>query len=217
VSHRISVLSLSVLGVAALVSCRPSPNPQSGTSTAPPSPPLLVVAVDRSGSTEATRLEHLERLRGLTDVAAGSSRPLSVWSFDRKPVCIWGPAVPDDENALLEVMKKELLPDPTITRKMTRPALLLDVLQADAAVKKSSHTDVVILTDGDSEVADDTPLFKKSAHALHQCPSIRLFVLGVRPEARSFWQSAFQAEWGERFHLTGPSASEMQTALNLIH
>jgi len=178
---------------------------------------MLIVAVDRSGSTDSLRGNQLEQLKTLSEFATGNSRMMAVWAFDRKPVCIWGPGVPNDEKALFEVMGKELRPDPNNPHRLTRPALLLDAIAHDPDFIRQGNADIVILTDGDAEVSDDTPLFKKSAHELCQCRDTRLFVIGVRPEARTQWQSAFSKEWGERFHLTGPSQSEVDQAFRALN
>ncbi len=197
--------------VAALVTlggCAPSAGKGAATDPKAPPPALLVVAVDRSGSTDPVRGAQLDTLDLLVKIALSGDRNLSVWAFDNHPVCLWGPRVPYGPAALEQVKRQELGPNSKANRRITRPALLLRALAQEPDFQRATAADIVLLTDGDAEDASDHTTFIKTAQELGKNPHLRLCIIGIRPEARPEWKQAFAATWGSRFVVAGPSEAK---------
>gem|GEM_PF-2092601 len=210
-AHLAPVLASSTFFAAAAVmaglagmGCSPAPV-SAGAATpaaaAAPAPARVVVAVDRSESTAPWRGQQLALLDTVAMDASLDHRSLDLWAFDRTAVRVWGPNIPDTPKNLLPVKQKEFAPNAASPRRITRPALLLQALAGDPETGRASGPlRVLLLSDGDSEQAEDEPLLKKSAAALAaKHPDLQLLVIGVNPASRAMWDRAVAPVLGERF------------------
>lgn len=177
----------------------------------------VVIAVDRSDSTADRRGEMLEALDNLASDADAAGVPIDLWVFDTQPARIWGPGLAESSNALVEVKRRELLPDPSHPRRGTRPGLLLTALTQDremADLAPDRRVTLVVLTDGGIDHTDDPGLMKTAARTLAAThPRIEIRVIGIDSQARRTWDRTVGA------HLTAFRAvtwSETESALTGI-
>ncbi|MCS6775045.1 MAG: VWA domain-containing protein [Chloroherpetonaceae bacterium] len=205
--HRWCLVLIGITsGMAGIIGCSRA---RTSHEEAPRSPRegssrLLIAAVDRSGSTDAVREQQLNQLDLIAKIALSSDIPLSVWAFDNKAIQIWGDRVPHDLDALDGVKSKHLTPVQDNSRRITRPALLLEALNDHLKRSSAQQVYIVILTDGDSEDANDTPRILKAARDIATRPNMHVCIAGVRPEARSLWKKAFGEMPEDRMDLLGP-------------
>ena len=168
-----------------------------------PKPSVIVVALDRSNSMDAVRSDQLNQLDLIATVAIADEIPLDVWVYDSKAERIWGPRVPMTRGDLLSVKSEEMTTG--TVRRITRPALMLEALNAEPDVKMSTGAAIIVLTDGDSEVWQDTPRLRKIGDQLGALPGARIGIFGIRPENRKAWEAAMTPGFSDRYSLAGPS------------
>lgn len=164
---------------------------------------LYIVALDRSASTNPMRSIQLSQLNQIVLQSMLSDSKMEFWTFDRRPLCQWGPDVPVTPHALDAIENKTITESNSELRHITRPALLLRDVASSSAFQNSRNVTLVILTDGDSEGPNDGPLFTKEAAILAKHPGFRLALLDINPENRSRWQTAFKSVPEADVMLTG--------------
>lgn len=203
-----------IAGWAGMAGCGPRSHANSGEASR-----LLIAAIDRSGSTDAVRELQLNQLDLITKSALASNTPLSVWAFDNKVIQIWGDRIPGSPDALDGLKSKHLAPVQDNSRRITRPALLLEALNDHLKRNPAQQVYMVILTDGDSEDASDTPRILKAARDIATRPNTHICIAGVRPEARPLWKKAFAEMPGDRMDLLGPEETNeaLQHFLQRLH
>jgi len=206
VSHsRAAVACLFAAAALALAGCS---KPTAGSSI--PARPLLVIALDRSGSMaqDEVRFAQFEALDACTNHALVKHMPTAVFLFDSEPMEVYGPRVPHSEEDMYSI--KQTLLHPGGRRRYTRPARLLSRLLTVVEKRSSQQVLAVLLTDGDSELARDEPLFRDVASKLRNAPGLRMLVAGIRPENRQRWRTAFDGMDDRRLRLAGPGPEMSQ-------
>jgi hypothetical protein len=183
-----------------------------GCSKSPQRSQTLIVAIDRSGSTDGFRAQQLDQMDTITTAAIADNCALEVWSFDSTPTSLWGPRVPDSSHVLDTVKQKEFHPDHAAVRHVTRPALLLEAIEQHVQLNHLAQPNILILTDGDSEMPSDAGRFTAGAQTLAHLPGVRVTVIGISPENRKVWENAFTPLLSSRFQMAGQS--EADTLLN---
>lgn len=187
---------------------------QSGAADTGPVPGMYVVAIDRSDSTRPVRVDQLSALDLVATQCLANDAPLDLWAFDTTAVRIWGPRPLSSRSDLLAVKAHELSPSDRHPRRVTRPALLIHELASDPEIDQAANVTFIILTDGDSEVYGDNPLFVKSCKALGALPGARICAIGINPENRKTWDRALRAGFANRCSVAGPT--EMAGALHEV-
>ncbi len=183
-----------------------------------PSPgQLYIVALDRSASTNPMRSIQLSQLNQIVLQSMLTDSKMEFWTFDRRPLCQWGPDVPSSPNSLDVIENKTITLSNSELRHITRPALLLEDVANSSAFQNSRHVTLVILTDGDSEGPNDGPLFTKEAAILSKHPGFRIALLDINPENRTRWQTAFNSVPPADFMLNGDTQGTqgLNTFLNI--
>ncbi len=180
-----------------------------------PEPDLFVACIDISGSTIPMRGAQLSQLDTIANWATISGAPLELWTFDKKPLQVWGPRVPVG-SASIAAIKAKTLSTAGKVHHITRPALLLSTLLNDPGFKRSHRPIIVLLTDGDSEVPSDSKLFLHSAAALAATRHLQFAILDISAQNRSTWQKAFSACPASHFHEAGITEAEAELA-SLLH
>lgn len=169
----------------------------------------FIVAIDRSGSTDKFRAQQLDQMDTVATAAIADNCALEVWSFDSTPINLWGPRVPESSHSLDTIKRKEFRPDGTLAvRHVTRPALLLEAIAHHVQLNHLAQPNVLILSDGDSEVPSDAAKFASEGRTLAQIPGIRIAVIGISAENRKVWEHVFTPLLGNRFQMAGHSEAD---------
>lgn len=208
-NNSIAILLCGLLCLQSLTGCHNQP-----ATKAQAVPGIIVVGIDRSGSTDAVRAEQLDALDSISDSCAINNIPLQVWVFDHKAVCVWETRVPLSRQELNAIKQRELVPHKTLSLDGTRPALLLERIAGDYHFLHAQNPLVLLLSDGDSEDANDTPQFHKVAVKLGERSDLTLAVLGIRPASRSLWEQGFASRLKNRLYLL--DAAQSRSGLNDI-
>lgn len=171
---------------------------------------INVVAIDRSGSTAAMRLDQEGGVVSLFGATQDRGRQLAVWAVDRKSVCLYGPLIPDCDRLPPEVYQ-ELQPRPRSSATITRPALFWEEMAREyGSVDKQIR--IAYFTDGGNDVADDLPRVRKAAEKLALNKNIWVAIIGLQPDERTWIRRDFQL-FGSRLATAGPG-EEAQAALD---
>lgn len=203
---------LLCFGLLAVGAC--SSRPPSEAVAAPP-PPLTLVALDRSGSTENFR----DSQRGFIVNAGKDSlrrgNYYSFWAVDREANCIYDPKIPRSKKEFNDSITDEYETRRTGEATRTRPALLWEALaQKYGGAKSASGTqpvNVLYLTDGGNDWAADEPRITQAVHTLSQNPQVRVALVGVNPELKPVLETQF-APFASRVVVWGRSATLEQVA-----
>lgn len=167
-------------------------------------PGVVIVAADTSGSTNAMRVPQIDGVNMALDCALVRDWPLEFWTFAHAAHRLWGPEAPSNTHALDEAEEQGLPRRSGAEEHITRPAILLEAIANDTAFRGAARSVVVLLTDGDAELAGDHARFVRAARAVAQHPAVRLLVAGIHPENRRTWTQAFAPCLGRRFQLIAP-------------
>jgi hypothetical protein len=180
-------------------------------------PDLLIVAIDRSGSTTPFRYQQLDQLDLLATYALSYKIPMEIWTYDHQSQCIFGPRVPPDEySPEFKDLKARYFAPQHLSRDLgTRPCALFQFIADDPHYRQAARPVVVILTDGDDDDGNVTN-FCKQAQALCQGhPSLQLYVIDITPNNRPLWERAFQDNLQNHLQLAG--LDEWQSALSSLY
>ncbi len=205
------------LAALSLSGCREKSTPITPALMAAPAhtaTPSLIIAIDRSGSTSAMRETMINVVHQCASSAAENEAPLDLWAYDKTALCFWGPQIPESADATDDALSKEVSTVDAAQHRMTRPALLIEGWLADPHLKQMASPRFVLLTDGDSEYADDTPRLAKALHALGNISGAHLYVIGIKPQNRQMWDKMLSPAFGDRYQLASlDSDAEAQAVL----
>jgi len=207
---------LCFLAVVCLVGC--GPNKQSADpSHQVARPDLLIVAIDRSGSTTPFREQQLAQLDLLATYALSYKIPMEIWTYDRQSQCIFGPRVPPDEYSMeFKDLKDRYFAPQHLSKDLgTRPCTLFHFIADDPHYRQSARPVVVILTDGDDDEGNVTNFCKRAHTLCHDHTSLQLYVIDITPENRPLWQRAFYETLQNHLQLAG--LDEWKSALSTLY
>jgi len=177
----------------------------SGCSNGPPAPGRVIIALDRSESTAPMRGAQLVAIKSAQRTILGMNMPLEAWCFDTTPVRVYGPEVPEEKTVIKKIKQEEMVPDPQHLHIRTRPAALLEALNAEAPDWKGGQVTVIVMTDGDNDFANDNERVKDAAAKLAALPNVRIALIGVHTGNRDFWQKFVGSAFGNRYSVADAS------------
>lgn len=170
------------------------------------------MAVDRSGSTDAFRVDQLKSISILLGQIGGAGSKMEIWTLDRQAQRVYGPKVPIDSSEVKKVKIDFLATDPKHPFRGTRPAALLNGLCAESRDFQDEDVRVVLLSDGDNDFAQDGPSIQAAAVQLSHIPKFSITVIGVHRDSAPMWNRLVGASLRNR--LTLVSGSDQQTVAN---
>lgn len=181
-------LGLSALGVA----CAGCPAPQH-----PPAQVLNVIAVDRSGSTEAMRDVQKRVLTSAFFRAANYNEEVAAYTVDREASCVFAPQkLRPGQRVSDYVLEKLKTPSQSASRR-TRPARFWTDMAAQYATPSPSRmVRILYLSDGGDDYSEGKEITRAAA-ALAANPSVLVGLLGVVPSQARTLQQQF-ASFGEK-------------------
>ena len=191
-------------GLLAAGACQ-SPASTQTRATAPPKP-LTLVALDRSGSTEAFRGQQRGFAMDSAMDALDRGNEYAGWVVDRAANCVYDPQVPGSTKEFDDKFFAEFKTRRTKDASRTRPALLWEALAdkygGTSPVSGTQPVTVIYLTDGGNDWAGDEPRITQAVQRLAQNTRVRVALVGVNPELKSALEEQFAplagglAVWG---------------------
>lgn len=177
--------------------------------------PINVIAIDRSGSTEAIRPAQLRTLTAAFARAAKRREELTVYAVDRQSLCVYSPRqlkaadrVPD------EVERQFAAGGNAATRTRTRPAAFWEQM-AQTYATETRPVRILYLTDGGNDWAAEARKLEGAVTKLAANPRVKVGVVGVNADQYRTLQAQFAAFGAERSVIrTGHDTPQMIAALD---
>lgn len=201
-------LLIIVINTLALGACTKKP-----VTTVPK--PLNIVALDRSGSTQAFRADQLRFMGEAMSDATDHTNWLAFWFVDRTATCGFGPKriISDDDADISKIYDAFKTPtNKNGTR--TRPLMLWQQMAdkySDTIDSPKQAITIVYLTDGGNDWADEAGKIPPLLARLAENPLVRVAVVGVNPELKPVIEKQFTA-FGNRTVVWGRDATPDQVA-----
>lgn len=160
---------------------------------------VVVVGLDRSGSTEAMRSRQIDLAVYCASMAFHRNKEICFWLFDNEPYCFFGPstASPSKVREHFEASRGEVLPPSHAQRRITRPALLLQRILEYSKLRDRKLA-IVLLTDGGSELPEDDRLLYEAAARL-AARGDTVLIAGIRMQERERWDRILGPTLGNAF------------------
>lgn len=162
-------------GIVSMLSCRSTPSPTPG----PISEAVVIIGIDRSGSTEVQRPAQREAAEAATFFADENRTKLGFYAVDNKAVSIKEPDYP--EVGLSRSVEAELSTKSKSRSTRTRPLAFWQEMQERYGETKSP-TYIAFLTDGGNDFAMDAKEVTTTLKALAGNKNIHVGILGVTPD-----------------------------------
>ncbi len=161
--------------IVSMVSCRPTTTPTPGQTDEA----LVIIGIDRSGSTEVQRPAQREAAEAATFFADENRIKLGFYAVDKKAVSIQEPN--SLAPGLPESVAKELDTKPKTRSTGTRPLAFWREMKERFGNNKYP-TYIAYLTDGGNDYASDTDEITSTLRSLGDNPNIHVAILGVTPD-----------------------------------
>lgn len=183
-------LNLNIIGFLVLISgCQTS---SKETTSREKVPPLNIIAIDRSGSTQHMREAQIATLRAAFARAAKWGEVAAIYTVDRKTACVMAPAI----------LKRGQSPPSSVLREMqtsnperatrTRPALFWEEMVKEYATAKDGRLiRILYLTDGGNDWLEEDTRVSKAANELARNPNVYVALLGLHTDLYAPIQKQF--------------------------
>jgi hypothetical protein len=167
----LSVVTLVVGGCIRNAQSTPKP---------PPMDPIVIVAIDRSGSTDVHRKAQQLAAEAATAYSADNHNLLGFYAVDKKAVSIQEPKS-YDLGGLSASVKAEFETKPSSRSVGTRPlAFWQEMVERYGTTKSPVY--VAFLTDGGNDYSGDKKTVSSTLEQLSANPNIHVAILGVHPD-----------------------------------
>ena len=167
----LSVVTLVVGGC--IRNAQSTPNP-------PPMDPIVIIAIDRSGSTDVHRKAQQLAAEAATAYSADNHNLLGFYAVDKKAVSIQEPKS-YDLGGLSASVKAEFATKSASRSVGTRPLVFWQEM-FERYGKTKSPVYVAFLTDGGNDYAADKKTVSSTLEQLSSNPNIHVAILGVHPD-----------------------------------
>jgi hypothetical protein len=164
-----------VVALVSVVSCRPKGSP----APEPSGEAVVIIGIDRSGSTEVQRPAQREAGEAATFFADENRIRLGFYAVDKKAVSIHEPS--NLAPGLPESVATELDTKPKSRSTGTRPLAFWREMKERFGNNKYP-TYIAYLTDGGNDFATDTDEITSTLESLADNPNIHVAILGVAPD-----------------------------------
>lgn len=161
--------------IVSMVSCRPTTTP----APRPSEEAIVVIGIDRSGSTEVQRPAQREAAEAATFFADENRIKLGFYAVDKKAVSIQEPGTL--APGLPESVATELDTKPKSRSTGTRPLAFWREMK-ERFGNNEYPTYIAYLTDGGNDFAADTDEITSTLRSLADNPNIHVAILGVAPD-----------------------------------
>ncbi len=172
---------VALVAISLIIGGCPSSKKSTDRAPSPPSlDPIVIVAIDRSGSTEVHRESQRLAAEAATAFSADNHNLLGFYAVDRKAVSIQEPKS-FDIGGLSDSVKAEFETKPSSRSVGTRPLAFWQEINERYQTTKAPVY-VAFLTDGGNDYAADKKAVTSTLKQLSSNPNIHVAILGVNSD-----------------------------------